>query len=537
MAITGTAVWEIRTTATVGNVNGGFYKPGATGTDYSQQNAAQYALTGGTTAAANAIILHASAAVDMVGNGLHLISGTNATAGWYEIISVVAGVSITVDRTCTSAAGVSMVFNIGGALSMNSATDGTVITAMVAFNVIWIKAGTYTMGANWNWASVAGTAAGGDCHLLGYNVTRGDNPTGANRPVIVLNSTFLILWGAYWNIANIITIGVSTNDTYGCFGAVSGNTRITNCKAVNTSTGVNHYAFGPPSSGTQYIACEFVCYFGICVNIATGVGVQFQNCYFHDSPYGIYSTYAGAAIPMQISGCTFVNMSVAGFYFGAASASGGYILMNNTFYGGETVKVGIGIQLVTSTVQVRLTALNNIFYGLVTGISAAANLNGNVEDYNTFNNNTTDRTNIATGVHSISLSPQFTSMGQYVNSGTVSSSGSTLTDTTASFANVVAGRDFLYVTAMTGGNGTGVYGITGKGTNTISTDNALGTGSSITYVIIYGKNLAVGTNMKAIGYANTGNPDALAYVDIGAVQRQELAGGGGVSRGRIVNAS
>lgn len=531
MAITGTAVWEIRTTATAGNVNGGFYKPGASGTDWSQQNAAQYALTGGTSSGAGAVILHASAANDMVGNGLHLISGTNATAGWYEIISVSVGVSITVDRSCTTGVGASIAFNIGGALSMNSATDGTALAAVVPFNTVWIKAGTYTAGANWNMQSTAGTAAGGDCQFLGYNITRGDNPVGTNRPLINMNSN-LILWGAFWNIANISVYGPSINDSFGIFGT-AGSTRITNCRAVNTSTGANHPAL-VLNTMTCIIGCEFVSYFGMAVNLSATTGVQFLNCYFHDSVYGIYDIYAGAAVPVQIMGCIFANISTAGFYFGAASAQGNYLIVNNTFYGGETAKIGIGIQLLTSTIQIRLTALNNIFYGLATAISTVASLTGNIEDYNTFFNNTTDRTNQSTGPHSIALNPGFTSVGQYVNTGTVTSSGSVLTDTGAAFTNVVPGRDYIYVTAMTGGSGTGVYGITAKTGTTITTDNSLGSGSAITYVIVYGKNFTVGNNMKGAGYSVLGNPDTLSYFDIGAAQRIEA--GSGFPRGRIVNA-
>ena len=103
MAIATTIVWELRTTGV--DTNGGGYKPGATGTDFSQQDAAQYALTGVTTAAADAILLTANAAADMVGNICQIRSGTNFTTGFYEILSVVVGVSITLDRTCTSAAG------------------------------------------------------------------------------------------------------------------------------------------------------------------------------------------------------------------------------------------------------------------------------------------------------------------------------------------------------------------------------------------------------------------------------------------------
>ena len=120
MAISASVVWEFESGATANMVNGGGFHTGASGTDYSQQAAAQYNLTTVTTAAANAICLSASADATMVGNIAHIISGTNFTAGWYEIISVVAGVSFTLDRTCTSAAGSLGIINIGGALNPGS---------------------------------------------------------------------------------------------------------------------------------------------------------------------------------------------------------------------------------------------------------------------------------------------------------------------------------------------------------------------------------------------------------------------------------
>jgi len=144
MAISANTVWEIRTTGTANNVNGGGFVTGASGTDFSQQDAAQYNLTSVTTAAADAILLHASAAADMVGNIAHIISGTNFTAGWYEIISVVAGVSITLDRTCTSAAGALGVVNIGGAMSLASTLDDDLFESVVAGNVVHVKNGKST---------------------------------------------------------------------------------------------------------------------------------------------------------------------------------------------------------------------------------------------------------------------------------------------------------------------------------------------------------------------------------------------------------
>lgn len=176
MAIAATTVYEVRPTNGV-DTNGGGYVPGSSGSDFSQQNAAQYALTGLTSAAANAIILTASAASDMVGNIIQIISGTNFTAGFYQILSVSVGVSITVDRNCTTAAGATGVANIGGALK----TLGKVHTLLTTANqnatgqTVWVKAeATITVGAVTNLSPNGGTNLQAT-QINGYTTTRGDN--------------------------------------------------------------------------------------------------------------------------------------------------------------------------------------------------------------------------------------------------------------------------------------------------------------------------------------------------------------------------
>lgn len=170
MALGATTVWEIRSAGS--NNNGGGYVPGSSGTDYTQQNAAQYALTNVTTAGADAVLLSASAAADMVGNIARIVSGTNFTVGYYEILSVVVGVSITLDRNCTTGAGDTGVVNVGGALaSIGALGSNTVGLGAVAGNLICVKAdGNYSLAAN-DTFSVAATAAN-PIRIIGYNSTR-----------------------------------------------------------------------------------------------------------------------------------------------------------------------------------------------------------------------------------------------------------------------------------------------------------------------------------------------------------------------------
>ncbi len=168
MALAAATVLEVR--ALGADTNGGGWVTGASGTDFSQQNAAQFALTNVTTAAANAICLSASAAATMVGNICQIISGTNFTAGFYQILSVSVGVSFTVDRNCTTAAGALGVINIGGALA-SPGQAGAVAT--VAGMTVYIGAGTYSITSSSSnvAAGIVGVATA--TSWQGYNGTRG----------------------------------------------------------------------------------------------------------------------------------------------------------------------------------------------------------------------------------------------------------------------------------------------------------------------------------------------------------------------------
>ena len=122
-------VYEVRTTGSDAN-GGGFVCSthtlpcvGGTGTDWSQQAAAQYALTALTTSGASATVLTSSASADMVNNIAQITGGTNfiqagaaSTTSFYQIVSQVTGVSVTLDRAATTGSGSAGTMNIGGAL-------------------------------------------------------------------------------------------------------------------------------------------------------------------------------------------------------------------------------------------------------------------------------------------------------------------------------------------------------------------------------------------------------------------------------------
>lgn len=228
MAIGATAQWEIRSGGSANN--GGFYTSG--GTDWSQQTAAQYALTGVTTSAANAILLTASAASDMVGNGARIVSGTSFTVGFYEVISVVPGVSITLDRTCSTAAASGGVVNIGGAISRL----GDAGSAFVAGNKVWVN-GSFTLSAI-DTVSAAGTITL-PITIEGYGTTRGDGYQGRDAVGALITSNFPTLtysgnFALNASGANIIVKYLNVSTARSGYSITAAWVQC--CKATNSST-------------------------------------------------------------------------------------------------------------------------------------------------------------------------------------------------------------------------------------------------------------------------------------------------------------
>jgi hypothetical protein len=182
MSISISTVWEIRQNGS--DTNGGGYVSGGSGTDYSQQAAAQIAVTNavtnGTTTITSATANFTSAHQD---NLAYIAGGTGAITGdWYQVISVTNSTTIVVDRATGLTAGTGVTFNLGGAL----ATPGVLTNALVnaySGTKAWMKysATAYSL-------TTATAGPGGPLNvpastvftLEGYDVARGDRT--ANRP-------------------------------------------------------------------------------------------------------------------------------------------------------------------------------------------------------------------------------------------------------------------------------------------------------------------------------------------------------------------
>lgn len=382
MALSADVQWEIRAN---GNTdNGGGFVTGASGVDYSQQDAAQYALTAVTTAAANAILLHASAATDMVGNIARVVSGTNFIAGYYEIISVSAGVSITLDRNCTTAAGASGVVNVGGA----GILEDKIIEAAVAGHRYWIKKdGTHTLTASINTA-LDGTN-GAEIRIEGYNSARGDGYLSTNRPVIAQGSNIFIV-DNFWHFANLDMTGTGNSVL-----DPDQSTVIVNCKIDNTSLSINRQAVDVSGGNAILVNCELLSAAGSGIEATTNTIII--GCYIHDCDVaGILAT---SAAPITVVN-TVIDTCDIGMSFGTNVS--GISLQNVTVYN------------CTKGIESDATSGTRVYYGInliidncTTGMDWAFSDTKAYWDRINFSNNGTDKVNINNVHNETALDPQF----------------------------------------------------------------------------------------------------------------------------------
>lgn len=141
-ALSATVVWEIQTGGD--DNNGGGFNSASAGDDLSTSVSATLLLNDMATSvlgSSNIVSAAAGFTSEMVGNTINIASGTNFTAGFYEITTVQTSTSVIVDRTPTpSAAGSVGTGRIGGCLF----SPGKIGASVVAGNKIWLKYGTYT---------------------------------------------------------------------------------------------------------------------------------------------------------------------------------------------------------------------------------------------------------------------------------------------------------------------------------------------------------------------------------------------------------
>ena len=484
MAIASGAIWEIRTSADAGNVGGGFFVTGASGSDFSQQNSPQYALTGVTSSGAGNTILTASAAADMVGNGIKVISGTNFTVSWFEITSVSIGVSITCSTNAAGASistgvGASGVMNVGGAISLGTSGasgDDDVFEAGSAGNKWYIKLGTYTLGETVSIALV-GTSTS-PIKVYGYQTTRDDNPIGTNRPTFACGAN-VFSTGQFWWFYNFIFTGTASSVI-----SFNNESLVVNCFSINKSTSGGRNAFS--AANDMFIFnCEAVSYIGRGISVGSSVRIIISSCWIHECSTGILVSSASSTI---IDNCIVSSCITVAIQLTIGNISQ---VKNCTLYGSENT-TSIGLAILTGSSNVRV--INNILYGFTTGVSYADTSSEGFDDYNDYFNNDNDVNNTANwqkGSNDVAINPAFAGVAQLTGT-TATTSGSVLTQSGGDFSTVVDGRDYLYLVSGTGITA-GIYGITAHTATTVTLDNAPGTNATADKVwqITTGHNFAI----------------------------------------------
>lgn len=490
------------------------------GIDYSQSNSSRYTatdLTGATTTCTSATNPFTA---QMVGNLIQFTAGTGVTQGWYEIVSVAAGTA-TLDRSAGTTFSV-VTYNTGGAISLGSSTTnrtdnnffGIAQSSITASGHYFIKGGTnitYSMGGA---VSTINTGnAKWPILWEGYASIRGDRPTGITKPTLAFGGNGCAA------AANTDTYALNFTGTSAALFSQAGSCKAFFCKFLNSSTSISRIGCSM-NINSQVIMCESVSYNGFAITGPATAG-SINSCYIHDSSIGIR---LGASASCWILTNLIIGNTTDGVLFNTAVTSPG-LLQGNTIYGAEN-KLGVGVNYNTGSTN--SVVMNNIIYGLTTGITHADTETIDFGDYNDYFNNTTDVSNFPKGPHDLALNPTFTNVIQ-VTGTTATSSGSVLTVSGGGVGSLVPGQDYLQIKSGTGVT-VGMYGITGVTSTTITTDNALGTSVSgnIVWQVTTGRNFGIGTNLQAKGYPGI-FPGALTtgYLDIGAAQAQ--SGGGSSS--------
>lgn len=557
-ALDADTIFEWRSTATADTLNGGGFNPtnATPGTDLSTYDSAaaiEAAFpSSGKFSGTDLVLADGDANPGVItsathnfvdadeGNIIHITeTGTGITVGWYEIVST-SGNAATLDRAAgtvdgqktggdwylggalnVKGAGTALEDDFFEAISGTSAADGITV---YFYNNNSTSTVTFTPGETLNIAGTGGAQA--PIKIIGYKTTRGDNPTGTSRPTIACGSSIWAL-GNNWNLYNLNITGTASPVQ----DAGSAQQTI-NCKVINSSTEADRNALSAGSDNFVFNS-EFISYRGRALSLTSGIVI---GNYCHNSKIGITTAVTSTAA-IIINNIFESNTSTAISFNAAAIAN--QLIMGNIIYGSEQ-KTGTGINFITGITDVRI--LNNIIYGFVTGVSHADTQTVGYDDYNDYYNNTNDVSAAGQwqkGSNDQALNPTFTSVAQ-VTGTTATYAGAILTDAAASFANVVDSQDFVLIVSGTGLTTANVqYLITAHDATTITTSQDAGESSASDWVyqVTTGRNFAIGTNLKALGFPGAFQAGlTTGYMDIGAVQRQESAAGGGGGRGaRFIN--
>ncbi len=391
VAIDAATAWEFEASTSDSAQNGaGFANldPG-TSVDYTQQASAQLTLTDGATGGiGNTTFTSATGGFTaaMVGNVLKISSGTNTVNGYFQITvhtdTNTVTLNIAPDDGVGGVSGAN--FKVAGALDIfvDSFFDGAgALTGPVAGNTIHIKNETMTLGEN--------IAMNLDGTLLlpitvdGYNSSRGDNPTGTDRPLIVAAARDFN-FDNNWMIKNLRVTGTDIQVL-----RVDVTSQIVNCKAENSSSTADRAAF-QISNDSIISLSEGVSTKGRAINMTPGT--KAFGCYFRDSKEAVR---LGANDDTSIIGCV-VESNVIGVSTLVAADSAN--IVSCTFIN-NTTAVNVGA---TSDVW---AIFNNILKDNITGVAWGDADMSMYMDYNVWDNTTDVSGGIAKGDNAITGDP------------------------------------------------------------------------------------------------------------------------------------
>lgn len=376
-------VWECQADATAGNLNGGGFYDRDTGTsvDYSQQSSAQLNLTDFAMTQSSTTLTSATGGFTaaMAGNIIHITAGTSFDVGWYEITAYTDTNTVTLDRTAASGGnGSSGTGYVGGAMSLASSLDDEFFEQLVAGNIVYIEAGTYTGAENLSVSNDGISTA--MITVEGYNSSRGDNPTGTDRPLLAMGGYYFDL-DNFWILKNLRGTGTGTRVL-----RLDANGIVENCYANNSSGTALREGFNISGGYSKVIKCEAISTNGEALAIYLAGFIY--GCYIHDSNSGLYN---GVQDFFKFIG-NIIDTCAIGIDINATGCGAG-IMSNNTIYNCTTGIDGAD--------AFSIVVINNLIDNCTTGIAWDSEIKENYYDYNCYSNNGTDVSNVTKGDHAI----------------------------------------------------------------------------------------------------------------------------------------
>lgn len=401
------AEWEIRATATAGNVNGCAFSSataGTTGVDGTQQDEAVMFSSDLSLGAGGNSVTSAGGAVFVdshTGNALHITAGTGFTPGWYMITGVAAGVA-TLFNSAGTVGSTGGTGRVGGACSLNSTTDDDLWEATAASNTIWIKLGEYSLGESVAISTDALVTL--PTETIGYDTVRGEL-MGTSLPHIDVGANSFTFAGNNFNFRNLAITGTGNNAFSTGQPATLFNVRISNTSSTSGRAASN------VSTNSRIFRSEITSTNGIAVSIGNNNSVIIAGTWIHDSNNGVFSSNSvGGEIYFAN---LFENYSSSAIFYTNNTAPNIYAI-NNTFVSTHTGNTGTAIYINgVPPASPKDFVLNNIFtnhdIAINKRIGGGVGWDNGIYTRNNFYNNTV---NVSSTVNiadrNYFLDPQFT---------------------------------------------------------------------------------------------------------------------------------